>query len=134
MTETVAQYMERVTKLKDDLTVDVARQIVENDPHDLGVVVSDQGNMMGVLAVSDIVKTTDLGAKLGMTLNDANLHTPVANAVTCKPDEPVDEVLRRMQQANVKAAIVVDAQNRPVGIFSRDRYRQRFIAQFQVRL
>ena len=132
--EIVAHYMERATLVRKDMAVDVARQIVENDPNDLGIVVDEDGALVGVLAVADIVLTTNLKEKLDKPLDKAALHTPKDQVLKCTASESVDDVLARMVERNLKAAVVVDEDGRPIGVLSRNGYRKRFAAQFQVRL
>ncbi len=133
-TEKVSRHMERLTTIRDSWTVDIARQVIENDPNDIGAVVDDNGVLQGVLAVSDLIKAPDLKDKLDKTLKEAGLHTKGQFVVKCRADDTVESALSKMDAANVKASIVVDDHDRPVGALSRRGLRQSAIAQFKVKL
>ena len=93
------------TELRENDRVDRARQMVENDPNDIGIVVDDDGFLKGVLTPSDIVLAADLKDQLGKTLKEAGIYKD--NVVKCSADDTLEQVLRTMDLSGVKTVVIV---------------------------
>ena len=126
------------TELRENDRVDRARQMVENDPNDIGIVVDDDGFLKGVLTPSDIVLAADLKDQLGKTLKEAGIYKD--NVVKCSADDTLEQVLRTMDLSGVKTVVIVkkeDKGEKPIGVISRKNLRESAIkefGQFRVRL
>ncbi len=132
-TKKVARYMERFTKIRQEISVAQALQMVDIDPNHLGVVVDADNALKGILGVSDIAQAPNIEGEMSKTLKDAGLFTRSAEVATCQPDDSLDTVLDMMDAKNVKSCVVVE-NNRPIGVITRRGLRQRLLGEFRIKL
>ncbi len=85
--------------------------------YDVGMlVVSDSGKPTGVVTDRDIVVRGVSEGADPTFFTVKNLMT--TDTVTCREDESIEVAVERMQAAQVRRVIVLDAQDEPVGVLS----------------
>ena len=87
--------------------------------HDIGILpVIEDGRLVGVLTDRDVtVRSVARGLDPRRTLVREAM---TAHAVTCHQEDTVHEALRRMNEAAVRRVLVIDANERLVGMLSLD--------------
>jgi CBS domain-containing protein len=105
---------EFIVTIKRDQTVqDAAKKIWENSFNHLAVV-SDNGELVGILTAWDISKA------VAENIFDSVESVMTKKVLTCSPNEPVDLAARRLDRYGVSAMPVIDTQRRVLGIITSD--------------
>lgn len=102
-----------VTIKKNQTVQDAAKKIWENTFNHLAVV-SDTGELVGILTAWDISKA------VAENVFDSVENVMTRKVLTCSPNEPVDLAARRLDRFGVSAMPVIDTQNRVIGIITSD--------------
>lgn len=102
-----------VTIKKNQTVQDAAKKIWENSFNHLAVV-SDTGELVGILTAWDISKA------VAENVFDSVESVMTKKVLTCAPNEPVDLAARRLDRYGVSAMPVIDTQNRVLGIITSD--------------
>jgi L-aspartate semialdehyde sulfurtransferase len=102
-----------VTIKKNQTVQDAAKKIWENSFNHLAVV-SDNGELVGILTAWDISKA------VAVNFFDSVENVMTKKVLTCAPNEPVDLAARRLDRYGVSAMPVIDTQNRVIGIITSD--------------
>jgi CBS domain-containing protein len=102
-----------VTIKKTQTIQEAAKKIWENSFNHLAVV-SDTGELVGILTAWDISKA------VAVNVFDSVESVMTRKVLTCKPNEPVDLAARRLDRFGVSAMPVIDTQNRVLGILTSD--------------
>lgn len=103
-----------IVSIKKDQTVqDAAKKIWENSFNHLAVV-SDTGELVGILTAWDISKA------VAQSNYDSVESVMTKKVLTCAPNEPVDLAARRLDRYGVSAMPVIDAQKKVLGIITSD--------------
>ncbi len=89
-------------------------------PHtDLVVVCDTEGVMVGVLTKTDIVRQIRQCSGQGCTARADTIMT--REVISCRPDQPLQDIWSIMKQKGLQRIPVVDQSNRPIGvIYARD--------------
>jgi len=138
LTLTAADLMTRdVITIPQHLSLQGAAQMLERSQITGAPVVNEAGACVGVLSASDFVRwarrehehsvscTTERGICSDWQMIEIE-DVPADEACTCMtsdlvtvaPETPITELARRMLDAHIHRIIVVDAQDRPIGIIS----------------
>ena len=86
--------------------------------HDCGVVpvVHDDGHVVGVVTDRDLCMAAHLR---GLLLSSIPIETVMsADVCSCRPDDDVDAVERRMSERQIRRVPVTDAKGLPLGMLS----------------
>ena len=102
-----------VTIKKDQTVQDAAKKIWENSFNHLAVV-SDTGELVGILTAWDISKA------VAENIFDSVESVMTKKVLTCAPNEPVDLAARRLDRYGVSAMPVIDTQRKVLGIITSD--------------
>jgi L-aspartate semialdehyde sulfurtransferase len=102
-----------VTIKKNQTVQDAAKKIWENSFNHLAVV-SDNGELVGILTAWDISKA------VAENVFDSVESVMTRKVLTCAPNEPVDLAARRLDRYGVSAMPVIDTQHRVLGIITSD--------------
>ena len=102
-----------VTIKKTQTIQEAAKKIWENSFNHLAVV-SDTGELVGILTAWDISKA------VAVNVFDSVESVMTKKVLTCAPNEPVDLAARRLDRYGVSAMPVIDTQNRVLGILTSD--------------
>ena len=102
-----------VTIKKNQTVQDAAKKIWENTFNHLAVV-SDTGELVGILTAWDISKA------VAENVFDSVESVMTKKVLTCAPNEPVDLAARRLDRYGVSAMPVIDTQHRVLGIITSD--------------
>ncbi len=102
-----------VTIKKNQTVQDAAKKIWENSFNHLAVV-SDTGELVGILTAWDISKA------VAANCFDSVESVMTKKVLTCAPNEPVDLAARRLDRYGVSAMPVIDTHNRVLGIITSD--------------
>jgi uncharacterized protein (DUF39 family)/CBS domain-containing protein len=102
-----------VTIKKNQTVQDAAKKIWENSFNHLAVV-SDNGELVGILTAWDISKA------VAENVFDSVESVMTKKVLTCAPNEPVDLAARRLDRYGVSAMPVIDTQHRVLGIITSD--------------
>ena len=102
-----------VTIKKNQTVQDAAKKIWENSFNHLAVV-SDTGELVGILTAWDISKA------VAENVFDSVESVMTKKVLTCAPNEPVDLAARRLDRYGVSAMPVIDTQRRVLGIITSD--------------
>lgn len=102
-----------VTIKKDQTVQDAAKKIWENSFNHLAVV-SDTGELVGILTAWDISKA------VAENCFDSVESVMTKKVLTCAPNEPVDLAARRLDRYGVSAMPVIDSQRKVLGIITSD--------------
>ena len=102
-----------VTIKKDQTVQDAAKKIWENSSNHLAVV-SDTGELVGILTAWDISKA------VAENCFDSVESVMTKKVLTCAPNEPVDLAARRLDRYGVSAMPVIDSQRKVLGIITSD--------------
>ncbi len=79
------------------------------------LVVDEDGKLVGIVTQRDILYTGYRGlCGKGIPVRDVMTENPI----TVKPDDPVEEAIRKMKDADVSHLPVVDEEGKPVGVLS----------------
>jgi CBS domain-containing protein len=108
-----------VTIKKDQTVQDAAKKIWENSFNHLAVV-SDAGELVGILTAWDISKA------VAENSFDSVESVMTKKVLTCAPNEPVDIAARRLDRYGVSAMPVIDPQRRVLGIITSDNISKLF--------
>ena len=89
-------------------------------PHtDLVVVCDTEGVMVGVLTKTDIVRKIGQCSGQGCTARADTIKT--REVISCRADQPLQDIWSIMKQKSLQRIPVVDQSNRPIGIiYARD--------------
>lgn len=105
---------QRVTTIRQGLTVeDAAKAIMEGNFNHLPVV-SDEDKLVGIITAWDIAKA------VAKNKRDKLDDIMTRNVVTADASEPVDTAARKLEQHNISAMPVVNKHSRVVGIITSD--------------
>jgi len=102
-----------VTIKKNQTVQDAAKKIWENTFNHLAVV-SDTGELVGILTAWDISKA------VAENVFDSVENVMTKKVLTCSPNEPVDLAARRLDRFGVSAMPVIDIHKRVLGIITSD--------------
>lgn len=102
-----------VTIKKNQTVQDAAKKIWENSFNHLAVV-SDTGELVGILTAWDISKA------VAENIFDSVESVMTKKVLTCAPNEPVDLAARRLDRYGVSAMPVIDTQRKVLGIITSD--------------
>ena len=79
------------------------------------VVVVDGGRLQGILTRRDVLRLVASGD----ALRDPKVSSVMATSViTASPEETLSSILDKMRQAGVKHVVIVDEEERPLGVVS----------------
>ena len=106
-----------MTIKKDQTVQDAAKKIWENSFNHLAVV-SDTGELVGILTAWDISKA------VAENCFDSVESVMTKKVLTCAPNEPVDLAARRLDRYGVSAMPVIDPQRRVLGNNNKRQYKQ----------
>ena len=112
-----------VTIKKDQTVQDAAKKIWENSFNHLAVV-SDTGELVGILTAWDISKA------VAENCFDSVESVMTKKVLTCAPNEPVDIAARRLDRYGVSAMPVIDTQRRVLGIITSDNISKLFARRY----
>ena len=112
-----------VTIKKDQTVQDAAKKIWENSFNHLAVV-SDTGELVGILTAWDISKA------VAENIFDSVESVMTKKVLTCAPNEPVDLAARRLDRYGVSAMPVIDAQKKVLGIITSDNISKLFARRY----
>jgi len=112
-----------VTIKKNQTVQDAAKKIWENTFNHLAVV-SDTGELVGILTAWDISKA------VAANCFDSVESVMTKKVLTCAPNEPVDLAARRLDRYGVSAMPVIDTHNRVLGIITSDNISKLFARRY----
>ena len=104
---------ERLVTMADDAPLIEAAYLLHKGV-DLVIVCSFAGLVSGVITKTDVVG--QMSRCQGASCTMAASLTMTRDVVTCRPDEPLQEVWKRMKERKLKNIPVVDQDSRPLGV------------------
>jgi CBS domain-containing protein len=104
---------EKLVTIAEDAPLTEAAKFL-HEGTDLVVVCGSAGLVAGVITKTDVVG--QMGRCQGASCTMAASLTMTRDVVTCRPEEPLQEVWKRMKKRKLKNIPVVSEDSRPVGV------------------
>ena len=101
---TVADVMSPISTIAEEHTVRDAAQMLVDEACDLLAIVSATGELVGIVTDWDITRASATACAEDVTLGEIMTR----NVITARPDEPVLNVVRRLEHHEISAMPVVD--------------------------
>ena len=96
-------------------TVDDAIKLMWENSVGSVLIVDENGKLVGIVPQRDVLYTGYRGlCGKGIPVRDVMTENPI----TAKPGDPIDEVSRKMREADISHLPVVDEEGKPVGVLS----------------
>ncbi|RLG44020.1 MAG: histidine kinase [Thermoproteota archaeon] len=96
-------------------TADDAVKVMWENHIGSALIVDEEGKLVGIVTQRDVLYTGYRGlCGKGIPVRDIMTENPI----TVKPDEPLEEAIRKMKDADVSHLPVVDEEGKPVGVLS----------------